>query len=113
MNISAPFIERPIATALLMVGLLVGGLIAYPLLPVASLPNINYPTLTVRATLPGTDPQTMASTVASPLELQFGEIPGLTQMTSSSALGYVQITLQFDLSRPIDGAGAPHSAAAA
>ncbi len=104
MNISAPFIERPIATALLMVGLLVGGLIAYPLLPVASLPNVNYPTLSVTAQLPGADPQTMASTVASPLELQFGEIPGLTQMTSSSALGYVQVTLQFDLSRPIDGA---------
>src|SRR6202166_1233809 len=104
MNISAPFIERPIATALLMVGLLVGGLIAYPLLPVASLPNVNYPTLSITAQLPGADPQTMASTVASPLELQFGEIPGLTQMTSASALGYVQITLQFQLSRPIDGA---------
>src|ERR1700756_5598741 len=104
MNISAPFIERPIATALLMVGLLVAGLIAYPLLPVASLPNVNYPTLTVTAQLPGADPQTMASTVASPLELQFGEIPGLTQMTSASALGYVQITLQFELSRQIDGA---------
>src|SRR5260221_1992486 len=104
MNISAPFIQRPIATALIMVGLLVGGLVAYPLLPVASLPNVNYPTLSVTAQLPGADPQTMASTVASPLELQFGEIPGLTQMTSASALGYVQITLQFDLSRPIDGA---------
>src|SRR6202042_2336460 len=104
MNISAPFIQRPIATALLMVGLLIGGLIAYPLLPVAALPNVNYPTLTVTAQLPGADPQTMASTVASPLELQFGEIPGLTQMTSASALGYTQITLQFDLSRAIDGA---------
>jgi hydrophobe/amphiphile efflux-1 (HAE1) family protein len=104
MNISAPFIQRPIATALTMVGLLVGGLVAYPLLPVASLPNVNYPTLTVTAQLPGADPQTMASTVASPLELQFGEIPGLTQMTSASAIGYTQITLQFDLSRPIDGA---------
>jgi hydrophobe/amphiphile efflux-1 (HAE1) family protein len=104
MNISAPFIQRPIATALLMVALLVGGLVAYPLLPVAALPNVNYPTLTVTAQLPGADPQTMAMTVASPLELQFGEIPGLTQMTSSSALGYVQITLQFELSRPIDGA---------
>jgi hydrophobe/amphiphile efflux-1 (HAE1) family protein len=104
MNISAPFIERPIATTLLMVALLVGGLVAYPLLPVAALPNVNYPTLTVTAQLPGADPQTMASTVASPLELQFGEIPGVTQMTSSSALGYVQITLQFELSRPIDGA---------
>ncbi len=76
MNISAPFIERPIATALLMLGLLVCGLVAYPLLPVAALPNVNYPTLTVTAQLPGADPQTMASTVASPLELQFGQIPG-------------------------------------
>jgi hydrophobe/amphiphile efflux-1 (HAE1) family protein len=104
MNISAPFIRRPIATALLMVGLLVGGLVAYPLMPVAALPNVNYPTLTVTAQLPGADPQTMASSVASPLELQFGEIPGLTQMTSASALGYTQVTLQFDLSRKIDGA---------
>jgi HAE1 family hydrophobic/amphiphilic exporter-1 len=104
MNISAPFIRRPIATALLMVGLLVGGLVAYPLLPVASLPNVNYPTLTVTAQLPGADPQTMASSVASPLELQFGEIPGLSQMTSASALGYTQITLQFNLNRQIDGA---------
>ncbi|MBR0870213.1 efflux RND transporter permease subunit [Bradyrhizobium tropiciagri] len=104
MNISAPFIHRPIATVLLMVALLVGGLVAYPLLPVAALPNVNYPTLTVTAQLPGADPQTMASTVASPLELQFGEIPGLTQMTSASALGYTQITLQFDLNRQIDGA---------
>jgi hydrophobe/amphiphile efflux-1 (HAE1) family protein len=104
MNISAPFIRRPIATALLMVGLLVGGLVAYPLMPVAALPNVNYPTLTVTAQLPGADPQTMASSVASPLELQFGEIPGLTQMTSASALGYTQVTLQFDLNRKIDGA---------
>jgi len=104
MNISAPFIHRPIATALLMVGLLVGGLVSYPLLPVAALPNVNYPTLQVTAQLPGADPQTMASSVATPLELQFGEIPGLTQMTSASALGYTQLTLQFDLSRQIDGA---------
>ncbi len=104
MNISAPFIRRPIATALLMVGLLAASLAAYPLIPVAALPNVNYPTLTVTAQLPGADPQTMASSVASPLELQFGEIPGLKQMTSSSALGYTQITLQFDLSRQIDGA---------
>jgi hydrophobe/amphiphile efflux-1 (HAE1) family protein len=104
MNISAPFIQRPIATALLMVGLLAGGLVAYPLLPVAALPNVNYPTLQVTAQLPGADPQTMASSVATPLELQFGEIPGLTQMTSASALGYTQVTLQFDLSRQIDGA---------
>src|ERR1700683_4508625 len=104
MNISAPFIHRPIATALLMVGLLVGGLVSYPLLPVAALPNVNYPTLQITAQLPGADPQTMASSVATPLELQFGEIPGLTQMTSASALGYTQITLQFDLNRQIDGA---------
>jgi multidrug efflux pump subunit AcrB len=104
MNISAPFIARPIATALLMVGLLLGGLAAYPLLPVAALPNINYPTLQVTAQLPGADPQTMASSVATPLELQFGQIPGLIQMTSASALGFTQITLQFDLSRAIDGA---------
>jgi hydrophobe/amphiphile efflux-1 (HAE1) family protein len=103
MNISAPFIHRPIATALLMVGLLVGGLVSYPLLPVAALPNVNYPTLQVTAQLPGADPQTMASSVATPLELQFGEIPGLAQMTSASALGYTQITLQFDLNRQIDG----------
>ena len=104
MNISAPFIQRPIATALLMVGLLVGGLVAYPLMPVAALPSVNYPTLTVTAQLPGADPQTMASSVASPLELQFGQIPGVTQMTSASALGYTQVTLQFELSRAIDGA---------
>jgi HAE1 family hydrophobic/amphiphilic exporter-1 len=103
MNISAPFIARPIATALLMVGLLLGGLAAYPLLPIGALPNVNYPTLQVTAQLPGADPQTMASSVATPLETQFGQIPGLTQMTSSSALGYTQITLQFDLSRQIDG----------
>ena len=104
MNISAPFIARPIATALLMVGLLLAGLAAYPLLPVAALPNVNYPTLQVTAQLPGADPQTMASSVATPLETQFGQIPGLTQMTSASALGFTQITLQFDLSRAIDGA---------
>src|SRR5882762_5065186 len=104
MNISAPFIQRPIATLLLMVGLLLGGVVAYGLLPVAALPNVNYPTLQVTAQLPGADPQTMASSVATPLELQFGQIPGLTQMTSASALGFVQVTLQFDLSRAIDGA---------
>ena len=81
-----------------------GGLVAYPLLPVAALPNVNYPTLRSTAQLPGADPQTIASSVATPLELQFGQIPGLTQMTSASALGYTQITLQFDLGRQIDGA---------
>jgi hydrophobe/amphiphile efflux-1 (HAE1) family protein len=104
MNLSAPFIRRPIATALTMLALLVGGLVAYPLMPVGALPNVNYPTLTVTSQLPGADPKTIAETVTSPLELQFGEIPGLTQMTSSSALGYAQVTLQFELSRNIDGA---------
>jgi hydrophobe/amphiphile efflux-1 (HAE1) family protein len=103
MNVSAPFIARPIATGLLMVAILLGGIVAYPLLPIAALPNVNFPTLQVTAQLPGTDPETMAATVATPLETQFGEIPGLTQMTSASALGFTQITLQFDLSRPIDG----------
>jgi len=104
MNLSAPFIARPIATVMLMVGVLLAGLVAYPLLPVAALPTVNYPTLQVTAQLPGADPQTMASSVATPLELQFGQIPGLTQMTSASALGVTQISLQFDLGRSIDGA---------
>ncbi len=103
MNISAPFIARPVATVMLMVGVLLGGLVCYRLLPVAALPNVNFPTLQVSAQLPGADPQTMASSVATPLETQFGQIPGLRQMTSASALGYTQITLQFDLSRAIDG----------
>jgi HAE1 family hydrophobic/amphiphilic exporter-1 len=103
MNVSAPFIARPIATGLLMVAVLLAGIVAYPLLPIAALPNVNYPTLQVTAQLPGTDPETMAATVATPLETQFGQIPGLTQMTSASSLGFTQVTLQFDLSRPIDG----------
>src|SRR5246127_3161247 len=104
MNISAPFIRRPIATALLMVGLLLGGLITYRLLPVAALPNVNYPTIQVTAELPGADPQTMASSLATPLEQQFSQIPGVTQMTSASALGFTQVTIQFNLSRDIDSA---------
>jgi multidrug efflux pump len=104
MNISAPFIRRPIATALLMVGLLLGGLVTYRLLPVAALPNVNYPTIQVTAQLPGADPETMASSLATPLEQQFSQIPGVTQMTSASALGFTQITVQFNLSRDIDSA---------
>ncbi len=106
MNISAPFIKRPIATVLLMVGLLLCGLASYRLLPVASLPNVNYPTISVTAQLPGADPQTMASSVATPLEEQFGQIPGIVQMTSSSTLGFTSVTVQFDLSRNVDGAAA-------
>src|SRR5437016_12212943 len=104
MNISAPFIHRPIATALLMVGLLLCGLVTYRLLPVASLPNVNFPTIQVTAQLPGADPQTMASSVARPLEQQFTQIPGLTQLTSSSALGLTQLPVRFDLSRDVDSA---------
>src|SRR6201988_2808637 len=104
MNISAPFIHRPIAMALLMIGLLLGGLFTYRLLPVAALPNVNYPTIQVTAQLPGADPQTMASSLATPLEQQFSQIPGVTQMTSASALGFTQITVQFGLSRDIDSA---------
>jgi hydrophobe/amphiphile efflux-1 (HAE1) family protein len=104
MNISAVFIERPIATILLMAALLVGGLIGYNLLPVAALPTVDFPTISVSANLPGADPRTMASTVAQPLERQFANLPGVNQMTSTSALGATNITLQFDLSRNIDGA---------
>ena len=106
MNLSALFINRPIATALLMVGLLLLGLVAYPLLPVASLPSVNYPTISVTSQLPGADPQTTAATVTSPLELQFGEIPGVAQMTSSSTLGESVINVQFNLSTSINAAAA-------
>jgi hydrophobe/amphiphile efflux-1 (HAE1) family protein len=104
MNLSAPFIHRPIATALLMVAIVLLGIIGYQLLPVAALPEVDSPTIQVTAQLPGADPQTVASSVATPLERQFGEIPGLAQMTSSSALGYTQITLQFSRDRTIDSA---------
>ena len=104
MSISAPFIGRPIATSLLMVAIVLLGAIGYELLPVASLPNVSFPTITVTAQYPGADPQTMASAVATPLEKQFGQIPYLTQMTSSSSTGYTAITLQFALSDNIDAA---------
>ena len=104
MNLSAPFILRPIATTLLMVGLVLCGLAAYPLLPVGALPNVNYPTIQISAQLPGADPQTIASSLATPLEQQLSQIPGVTQLTSSSALGVAQLTVQFELSRTVDSA---------
>jgi hydrophobe/amphiphile efflux-1 (HAE1) family protein len=104
MNLSAPFIRKPIATTLLMVAIALLGVIGYQLLPVAALPEVDSPTIQVTAQLPGADPQTMASSVATQLERQFGQIPGLTQMTSSSALGYTQITLQFGRNRTVDSA---------
>jgi hydrophobic/amphiphilic exporter-1 (mainly G- bacteria), HAE1 family len=104
MSISAPFVRRPIATSLLMGGILLIGIVAWPLLPVAPLPQVDFPTLVVTTNLPGASPETMATSVATPLEYQFAEIPGLSQMTSTNILGNTQITLQFDLDRNIDAA---------
>lgn len=104
MNIAEPFIRRPIATTLIMLALLVFGVIAYRSLPVSDLPNVDYPTIQVRASLPGASPETMASSVATPLEKQFATIAGLDNMSSSSSQGSTSITLQFDLSRSIDAA---------
>src|SRR5207249_3204866 len=104
MNISGPFIRRPIGTSLLAAALLLSGILAFNYLPVASLPRVDFPVIGVGAGLPGADPQTMASAVATPLERQFGRISGVNQMTSSSQLGSTGITLQFDLNRNIDAA---------
>ena len=104
MNLSAPFIRRPVATSLLMLAVAVIGVMAYPLLPVAPLPAIEFPTIQVSTSLPGASPEVMASAVATPLEKQLGIIPGVTQLTSSSSLGNTQITIQFGLNRNIDAA---------
>jgi HAE1 family hydrophobic/amphiphilic exporter-1 len=104
LSISATFIKRPIGTSLLAVAILLLGMAVWPLLPVAPLPQVDFPTIQVQATLPGGSPETMASNVAQPLERQFSLIAGLSQMTSSSALGTSQITLQFDLNRSVDAA---------
>src|SRR5579864_7072673 len=104
MSISEPFIRRPIATSLLMLGILVFGIGAYGLLPVAALPKVDFPTIVVSVNYPGASPDTMASAVATPLEQQFAAIPALDQMTSTSGIGSMSITLQFDLSRNIDAA---------
>ncbi|MGA7070565.1 efflux RND transporter permease subunit [Bradyrhizobium sp.] len=103
-GISAPFIRYPIGTSLMMAGILFVGLVAYPLLPVAPLPQVDFPTIQITAQLPGASPETMASSVAQPLERQFAQIPGIAQMTSTSYLGTATITIQFDLNRNIDGA---------
>ncbi len=104
MNMSRPFIDRPVATTLLMAALFLIGIAAFPFLPVAPLPQIDFPTILVSATLPGASPEIMASSVAQPLETQFAQISGVSQMTSTSVLGSTQITLQFNLDRNIDGA---------
>src|SRR5712692_654434 len=104
MNFSYPFIRRPIGTTLLAIGLFLVGLVAYAFLPVASLPAVDFPTIRVSASRPGADPATMAATVAAPLERRLGEIAGVTEITSVSALGTTNITVQFDLGRGIDRA---------
>jgi hydrophobic/amphiphilic exporter-1 (mainly G- bacteria), HAE1 family len=103
-SISSPFIRYPIGTSLLMAGILFIGLVSYPLLPVAPLPQVDFPTIQVNASLPGASPETMASSVAQPLERQLAQIPGIAQMTSTSSLGSTAVTIQFDLNRNIDGA---------
>src|SRR5437660_7097491 len=103
-SISSPFIRYPIGTSLLMAGILFVGVVAYPLLPVAPLPQVDFPTIQVSASLPGGSRETMASSVAQPLERQLAQIPGVAQMTSTSSLGSTAVTIQFDLNRSIDGA---------
>src|SRR5216684_184470 len=103
-NFSLPFIRRPVATSLITLAILLSGLVAFRYLPVAPLPQVDFPTISVGANLPGASPETMASAVATPLERQFGRIAGVTQMTSTSQMGSCNVTLQFDLSRNIDAA---------
>ena len=104
MSISAPFIHRPVATTLLTAAVAFAGVLAYMLLPVSPLPEVEFPTVQVSASLPGASPEIMASSVATPLERQFARIAGVTEMTSSSNLGSTSIVLQFELSRDIDAA---------
>src|SRR5665213_2913724 len=104
MSVSSPFIKRPIATSLLMAGMLLVGIVCFPLLPVAPLPQVDFPTIQVTGQLPGASPETMAATVATPLETQFAAIPSVSQMTSTSVLGTSTIVVQFDLDRNIDAA---------
>jgi multidrug efflux pump subunit AcrB len=104
MSVSEPFIRRPIATSLLMLGILVFGIAAYNLLPVAALPRVDFPTIVVSASYPGASPSTMASSVATPLEQKFAALPGLAEMSSTSGVGNTTVTMQFDLDRNIDAA---------
>src|SRR5437667_6091933 len=113
MNISEPFIRRPVATTLLTLAIALAGAVAFRLLPVSPLPQVDFPTISVSAGLPGASPETMASAVATPLERQFGRIAAVTEMTSSSTLGSTSITLQFDLNRNIDAAARDVQAAIA
>ena len=113
MNITQPFIRRPVMTTLVMLAILIFGFVSYRLLPISDLPTVDFPTISVTATLPGASPETMAASVATPLEQQFSSIAGLDSMTSSSALGNTTITLQFNLNRQIDGAAQDVQAAIA
>jgi len=113
MNISAPFVHKPVATTLLTVAIALAGAVAFRILPVSPLPQVDFPTISVSASLPGASPETMASSVATPLERQFGRIAAVTEMTSSSTLGSCSITLQFDLNRNIDAAARDVQAAIA
>src|SRR5256885_660409 len=113
MNITAIFVQRPVMTALVMMAIVLFGIQAYRFLPVSELPNVDFPTLQVSASLPGASPETMASSVATPLEREFSTIAGLDSMTSTSFLGATQITIQFTLSRNIDAAAQDVQAAIA
>src|SRR5580765_1029580 len=104
MNLSEPFIRRPIGTALLALGLFLSGLVAYRFMPVAAIPRVDYPVITVSASLPGADPATVASSLATPLERRLGQIAGVTEMTSVSTLGGCSVSIQFDLNRKVDDA---------
>jgi HAE1 family hydrophobic/amphiphilic exporter-1 len=104
MNLAQPFIRRPVATTLVMLAIIIFGVAAYRALPVSDLPNVDFPTILVTASLPGANPDTMASAVATPLERQFSTIAGLSSMNSTNSLGATQVILQFDLSRNIDAA---------
>src|SRR5580765_2690347 len=104
MNISEPFIRRPVATTLLTAAIALAGIVAYQQLPVSPLPQVDFPTISVQASLPGASPEIMASAVAAPLERQLGHIAGVSEITSASYFGSTSITLQFDLDRNIDGA---------
>src|SRR5574340_716740 len=104
MNISAPFIKRPVATTLLTIGMALAGILAFRFLPVSPLPQVDFPTIQVSASLPGAEPETMATSVAAPLERQFARIAGVAEMTSASYRGVSNIVLQFELSRDINGA---------
>src|SRR5215813_7250199 len=104
MSVSSPFIRRPIATSLLGIAVLLGGVLGYTRLPISSLPQVDFPTIQVTTQLPGASPDTMTALVTAPLERQFGQIPALSLMTSQSSFGISQITLQFELTRDIDSA---------